>query len=173
MHIKVKMHQGAVDVVWLCYLQANQASQSTFAICREGVPYSDTSGQALLLLLLDSAIWKHFRAAQRCPPAHPLVIPVLELFTQFRLKHKSHARLYGVTAGIEYLQTWQLSQGIDFTILWASCPSFSYVHQLFLHFQVVQPARHAVFVELHASCTAASCEHASDYLQNITHALDG
>jgi len=63
---------------------------------------------------------------------------------------KSHIRLYRVRARMQYLQTWQLSQGIDFTILWASCPSFSYVHQLFLHFNVVQPARHAILVSFHA-----------------------
>lgn len=73
---------------------------------------------------------------------------------------------------MQYLQTWQLSQGIDFTILWASCPSFSYVHQLFLYFDVVQPARHAILVSFHACCTG--CElHDSSYLQKITHALDG
>ncbi len=54
------------------------------------MPYAGTSGRALLVLL-DSAIWKHFRAAQRYLPAHPLalVIPVLELCAQQGLVCKS------------------------------------------------------------------------------------
>ncbi len=68
----------------LCYLQANQASQSTLAARTEGMPYLETSGQALLVLLLDSAVWKHFQAAQKCLPAHPLalLIAVLEQCAQ-------------------------------------------------------------------------------------------